>query len=218
MHLLLPHDKRLADSSTVLFVSLSRAIATAAHDSWHCCSWPAKQMVQDVFSSLQVQRLAGSATALLASPRPSDSDGGAHILALLLRKYVLGLGWQLKLAASQPQHAAALPNGSLHAEGTAPAASVTRTAAGTHMAYPPRQEEDGSHSALAAGVAFLDQLCDGLQVCKNSAASPNAPQICLILDKQCSFAYVKLQAPSLHASSQWSLPLYRKMYRRRSQM
>lgn len=108
--------------------------------------------------NLQVQSLARSAMTFLADPRPSHADGGARILALLQRKYVLGLGWQLDAASAHPsqpgQSLELLQNGGEHAQ---PATATSDSAAGGD-----RRAADGDR--LAAGFVFLQQLCDRLKV------------------------------------------------------
>lgn len=111
---------------------------------------------------LQVQQLADAAAALLSGPRPSHADGGACVLALLLRKYVLGLGWQLEVAGAHKlqlgvpvQPATAQQNGRVHEQ--LPAAAEAADAHGG--------------SKHAAGTAFLQQLCTMLQVLRSISES-----------------------------------------------
>ncbi len=104
---------------------------------------------------MQVQALASAASRLLTSPRPRDSDGGARILVLLAQKYVLGLGWRLATEVSDSD-AGGAANGATGGDGVA---------GGGYAASGRQQCGSGKpEGRLAAGVAFLDDLCDRLQV------------------------------------------------------
>lgn len=102
-----------SNTITIGFNGIKPCSAGAAVDSWDRMRVSAVAVL-DLFPSPlpgiestkslkpQLVRVA----QLLRSARSRESDAGARLLALLQRKYVLGLGWRLRL---YPEPAAELP-------------------------------------------------------------------------------------------------------------